>query len=650
MKVCFIKKMLFLVFASQLLFMQSWADNPFKLMSSTNMQQRISVNGTFTDSRSLVIEKQDQPVSGFALSGYVVQPSTSGFVRVLLETDDGKKFVVMESCRLYHDVDTLMLHDYCEETIALESGLPTRLHVYVKDAVLHIDDIIIEKEADSQLRETRKIESARQRNLQTADKARSINLYNSTHHKLWVAGETPLSQMSWEDKKRVLGIDSDDVETGGLEYYIGGVFDIGNEGPISPMRDVTSYSEAYDWRDRHNQNWITSCKDQGGSGMCTMFTGAALTEALVNLYYNQHIDMDLSEVCVARYMPGRTASNWYNTGSYNSNVINYIVNSGIIDEETLPFLNDPNQTLPSTRPVGNECVKLADYHSLYTYGFTTQSDLDTIKHLILTYGPVASGFHTRNMHHAMLLVGWGTIHEGDDINTIQNNDFYGNTVVQPGNPNIGKNYWIFKNSYGVDDGHHHEGYMYMLFNDVSCFSTVVYADLPVECLSYTDDDIVCEDADGDGYYNWGLGPKPANAPTWIPDEPDGDDSDPSKGPMDEYGYLLDFDSQSADTLYLTTTTVWNAAFSLKRPVVVEDSVLLSVRDTVNMCGNSVIILRQGAEISVNGGDLRNALIRPEGTTASMVRVINGGVIRTRRNEETNISSPQTLYMDDGEIY
>ena len=56
--------------------------------------------------------------------------------------------------------------------------------------------------------------------------------------------------------------------------------------------------------------------------------------------------------------------------------------------------------------------------------------------------------------------------------------------------------------------------------------------LPITSIKYTDANIVCEDRDG--YYYWGIGPKPATCPN-CPDEEDGDDSDPTLGPMDEFG-------------------------------------------------------------------------------------------------------------------
>ncbi|MCK9311971.1 MAG: hypothetical protein M0P26_06810 [Bacteroidales bacterium] len=62
---------------------------------------------------------------------------------------------------------------------------------------------------------------------------------------------------------------------------------------------------------------------------------------------------------------------------------------------------------------------------------------------------------------------------------------------------------------------------------------------PITSLNYTDTDIVCADRDGDGYYYWGIGSKPTHCPLCAPDEPDGDDSNPNLGPMDEYGYCAE---------------------------------------------------------------------------------------------------------------
>ena len=56
----------------------------------------------------------------------------------------------------------------------------------------------------------------------------------------------------------------------------------------------------------------------------------------------------------------------------------------------------------------------------------------------------------------------------------------------------------------------------------------------------TDADIIIEDSDGDGYFNWGIGLRPNDRlPTWAELEEDGDDSNHLKGPMNGYGFLTD---------------------------------------------------------------------------------------------------------------
>jgi hypothetical protein len=50
---------------------------------------------------------------------------------------------------------------------------------------------------------------------------------------------------------------------------------------------------------------------------------------------------------------------------------------------------------------------------------------------------------------------------------------------------------------------------------------------------YDDSDIRCVDLDNDGYYNWGIGPKPETCPDGCPEERDCDDSDPGLGPYVE---------------------------------------------------------------------------------------------------------------------
>jgi len=89
-----------------------------------------------------------------------------------------------------------------------------------------------------------------------------------------------------------------------------------------------------------------------------------------------------------------------------------------------------------------------------------------------------------------------------------------------------------KNSWGSSWGDAGFGYLIANISNINDYAKIT---LPITSLKYTNANIVCEDKDGDGYYYWGIGPKPATCPSCAPDEPDGDDSNPNLGPMDAYG-------------------------------------------------------------------------------------------------------------------
>jgi hypothetical protein len=86
--------------------------------------------------------------------------------------------------------------------------------------------------------------------------------------------------------------------------------------------------------------------------------------------------------------------------------------------------------------------------------------------------------------------------------------------------------WIFKNSHGITSGV--KGYSIIVKNYTE-FQTSAYV-LPPTSRLYNKDSIRCVDFDKDGYYNWGLGTKPATCPE-CSNEEDCDDSRNDLGPM-----------------------------------------------------------------------------------------------------------------------
>ena len=135
----------------------------------------------------------------------------------------------------------------------------------------------------------------------------------------------------------------------------------------------------------------------------------------------------------------------------------------------------------------------------------------------------------------MALVGYGKLHEGDSVRKFNPDTGYATIQHTVPQTYVGSTYWIFKNSDGPDVGDN--GYYYLIFSSmigtnenvyINDMRSPFYFNLPITSLNYTDNDIIIEDADGDGFYNWGVGNKPLDCPTWIPDVQDGDDQTPQK--------------------------------------------------------------------------------------------------------------------------
>jgi len=112
-----------------------------------------------------------------------------------------------------------------------------------------------------------------------------------------VAGETSVSLMSFEEKKGFFGGKVPDLQ--GYEYYIGGIFELNSDKATSIQHTQStpgaSFVSSFDWRNRHGRNWITSVKNQYPCGSCGIFAVIGSIESLINLYFNQILNKDLSE-------------------------------------------------------------------------------------------------------------------------------------------------------------------------------------------------------------------------------------------------------------------------------------------------------------------------------------------------------------------
>ena len=211
----------------------------------------------------------------------------------------------------------------------------------------------------------------------------------------------------------------------------------------------------------------------------------------------------------------------------------------------------------------------------------------------------------------MSMVGFGVVKAGDPIlygNFNIGTDY--NLYVEEDSPDIGKPYYIFKQSYanyGYDrspfckiiiDANYNSHVFSPPYEYLNYYLRAYSINTPITSLLYDDSDIDCADNDGDGYYNWGIGPKPAHCPD-CPNEEDSDDSSPLIGPYNEKyesvvlcgNYVYSPIPES-----ITESTIWGSEKYLDHDVVVENGGVLTVKNTIYMGESTKIIVKPGGKL------------------------------------------------------
>ncbi|MFO7613933.1 MAG: C1 family peptidase [Bacteroidales bacterium] len=361
---------------------------------------------------------------------------------------------------------------------------------------------------------------------------------------IWFADTTSVSILSFHRKQKLFGIK---YNLCGLEYYAGGVFD-----PIpgtSSIDDVSSLISSWDWRERHDANintshyydgdisgtgWLTGAKDQtvieSCQGLCYIYGPLGAIEGVANLYFNHHVDYYLS---VQHVLDCDLHSDNECNGGFVGITNMFVRDSGVVNESYYPR-DEFHGICRIPNPPGNGQLEYRVKITGSKYvSYPGPALPDQIKDSLINFGPLIVSLknYVGDTSHAISLIGYKVLQVNDFFLKKKQGGGFDTITVQPGSTYIGKLAWLYKNSWGTNWGEN--GFAYHLHEDFYPSSVVHYYHGIDDILTIYDT-VVYRDADNDGYYNWGIGPRPEGVPNNYLQ--DWNDNNNRIGPRDENYY------------------------------------------------------------------------------------------------------------------
>lgn len=624
--------------------------DPLSVYNSEMKNEKIlvkDITGSITHDTTLCPFKSENALTTLSVSGNFKSFSKKSFLRMILVDSNGDEHLIYECNYLTIDSLDFEFKNEFEETGFLNNVRPVFIRIQISKSVLsnlrfNYTETLEDKENKIKLLKQSLFKNKRDQ------KISQINKRNTILNQKWVAGETSISNMTYSEKKKMFGDSLPNLM--GFEYYKGGFFEIPDDSIPVPsktkLRSTTTSSQMvdyFDWRNRHGVNWNTPVRHQY-SGTCWAFSAVGATEAMVNLYYNKKLDIDLSEGEIVSCNTSETISDC--DGGVSLVALKYIKDNGVVNQQCFP--NDDCSALCTTKaPNPLEKIKISDYYKFMINNNLTNTENETeLKKIIISKGVVAG--QVLSWNHAMAITGFGTIKIGDTIHT----DLYVKKTITDNDVNlIGRTYWIVKNSWGSNWGEYNYGeygYGFILVN-INELDESPYPESPITSINYSDANIICEDNDGDGYYNWGIGPKPNYIVSPCMTLEDGDDSNPNLGPMDEYGILQ---ALTMPVNYNATNINSHVYYMIDKhlfgDLVIEQNGVLEVYANLFFPQHYQIKVKSGGKLIVkNNGVIKNANIKVE--AGGSLEIYGNGVLEKKSNDELIIESGASFDCNNAEV-
>lgn len=553
-------KNIFILFSLGLVWINFTANSQTPTFDST-----ISINQTFT-TFSEIYPFNGTQMYGAGVSGTINFNSDTAIVKIILRDSLSVDYLIYETNTFLDTTPNFTFSEACEETCFFDGFTPTSIELQIVGASVTIGSF---KYCSTTLLDATALQD-QARDAKVTEKIGLMNQYIQNEGLIWVAGQTSYLSMYYNDKKDLY---KSCIWHPAIEYYSYGFFSLKSISNGANIGINYDYVDNFEWRNRHGANdptsyyfdgsddgsgWVTKAACQNGCwtndvldcsvfewqcgsgsewrsvGTCWAFGPTSHIEALVNLYLNFHYDVDLAEQeIVSCSMSTPWPYPGFATSSYS-----YFENYGVVDEDCFPY------TAQAT-PCSERCLNPDEQIKIDNYNTLNHPSQEVLRETVINDGPVSATFMNcmwGTWAHSMELVGWDVIEWGDeDILGIPPDPMVFGQYV-------GCTYWIYKQNLGNRDDMN--GFQYMIHENDDTPVLYIVPTITQNFVSsvqntFDSSDIACLDTDDDGYFNWGIGPKPAQCPP-CPDLPDGDDTDPGLGPLDEHGFCTIIDTYNSD--------------------------------------------------------------------------------------------------------
>ncbi len=584
-------------------------NSSFKLASPTNDCQSLD-NIVLTNDTTIDLNI-DQSIYGLTISGRSSLSDDTSYVRVTLKDEQGHEHLIYENYLLLSGRLISNFNKIGIESIILNGAIPRFLNIRIENATICLNEL---QYTTSPLPGSYSLLSGNAHLLQASTLIDKLNQNLKINNLPWRAGITSLSEKTFEEKKSMFG--GDMPYLGGLEYYAGGIFVSPGYNPQNNVNDL--YVKEVDWRNRHGKNWITSIKDQCYN-TCWAFSSIAMVESYINLYYNKIINMDLSEQDLISCATPDTYNPIKQPWSV-SQALNYIKGNGVVKEDCFPYKCLDNCDNKCKNP--NEKIRIDNYKIL-----SMDSENTGMFKSYLLKKPIGLDLYYGKAGHSVNLIGYKKIMEGDSVLVDMSQKEW--VKFEKGNPLIGATAWITKDSNSANWGQ--QGYGYIIIGSWSNSMRIYSIEGKIHSLNYSDSDISCEDNDGDGYYFWGIGDKPSSLPSWIPDEPDGDDSNANLGPMDSYGNLKDLNPNKTLPKIINMLTFWHSDNYIHTHLIIANGGNLIISGNISMYKDATITVLSGGYLEIDGGMVKQANLMIQ--SGGHLSLRNGGILKRGNGDE-----------------